>query len=363
VRRRARPELIGTRPFTFRVGGLPTLERHEHRSWTYHCVATIRSCRFPSHKELPVFRSTRIRALTILAVPFALAACGSEVAEDAMTEVTGAESAATITVAGVGFSTPESVLHETASDVYFVSNINGAPAAADGNGFISRLSPAGEVLELKWIDGEAEGVTLNAPKGMAVTAGMLWVSDIDCVRMFDVTSGEPAGEVCVEGAAFLNDLAAHPDGSGVLLTDSGLDAQFAPTGADAVYHVTADGYAAVIEDEAFGAPNGIATTAAGDVLVVTFMSGQVFRVTGLNEKEEVLAVEGAQFDGVEVLADGRVLVSNWATSCVHLLDTDGTLTCAMPDLEAPADIGFDATRGHVLVPLFNANEVRIIPLG
>jgi hypothetical protein len=317
-----------------------------------------------------VFRFTRIDALALFAIPLAVAACGpdgaedtAEGVEDTATEMSGAESTDAITVAGVGFATPESVLHDTSSDVYLVSNINGAPTAADGNGFISRVSPAGDVLELKWIDGAAEGVTLNAPKGMAVADGMLWVSDIDCVRMFDLTSGDPAGEVCVDGASFLNDLVAHPDGAGVLLTDSGLDATFAPTGADAVYHLTADGYAAVVEDDAFGAPNGIATAADGGVIVVTFMSGQVFSVTGLNEKEEILSVEGAQFDGVEVLADGRVLVSNWATSCVHLLDTDGTLTCAMPDLEAPADIGFDRTRGHVLVPLFNANEVRIIPLG
>jgi len=320
-----------------------------------------------------VFRPVRNHALTLLVIPMVLAACGSDTVEDlaedfeegfedAMTEV-DADAASAIAVAGVGFSTPESVLHETSSDVYLVSNINGAPTESDGNGFISRLSPQGEVLELKWIDGAADGVTLDAPKGMAATEGMLWVADIDCVRMFDLGTGEPAGEACIEGATFLNDLAPHPDGSGVLLTDSGLDETFAPTGSDAVYHVTSEGYAAVIEDPEFGAPNGIAATPEGAVLVVTFMSGQVFNVTGMNSKEEILAVEGGQFDGLEVLGDGRILISNWATSCVHLLDTEGNLTCAMPDLESPADIGFDAERGHVLVPLFNANEVRIIPLG
>ncbi|HKK94247.1 MAG TPA: hypothetical protein VJ925_12500 [Longimicrobiales bacterium] len=320
-----------------------------------------------------MFTSARTRRLVAIALPFFLAACGSDVAQDmaegfeegfeeAMAEGE-ARSTDAIVIADAGFSTPESVLHETGSDVYLVSNINGAPTATDGNGFISRVSPEGEVLDLKWIDGEAEGVTLNAPKGMAVTEGMLWVTDIDCVRRFELGTGEPAGEACIEGATFLNDLVPHPDGSGVLLTDSGLDETFSSTGADAVYHMTTEGYAAVIEDPDFGAPNGIAATPEGAVLVVTFMSGQVFNVTGMNEKEEILAVDGAQLDGIEVLDDGRILVSNWATSCVHLLDTEGNLTCAMPDLESPADIGFDAERGHVLVPLFNANEVRFIPLG
>src|SRR6266545_6434761 len=36
-----------------------------------------------------------------------------------------------LTVAG--FSTPESVLHDSAQDIYFVSNINGSPTAKDNN--------------------------------------------------------------------------------------------------------------------------------------------------------------------------------------------------------------------------------------
>ena len=36
-----------------------------------------------------------------------------------------------------GFLTPESVKWDSAQDVYFVSNINGAPSAKDGNGYIT----------------------------------------------------------------------------------------------------------------------------------------------------------------------------------------------------------------------------------
>jgi sugar lactone lactonase YvrE len=319
------------------------------------------------------------RPAVALASLLIAAACGAETSDAPPSEASVDEALPPapvgIVVADAGFMTPESILHETGSDVYLVSNINGAPLDVDGNGFISRVSPEGEVLELKWIDGEAEGVTLNAPKGMAITGGTLWVSDIDCVRKFALDTGAPEGEVCIEGASFLNDLAPHPNGTDVILTDSGLDATFAATGRDAVYHVTADGYATIVADPEMGAPNGVAVV-EGDALVVTFMSGQVYRISedtqasgGLPGEApqaammEILSVEGGQLDGIEVLADGRVLVSNWATSCVHLLGRDGTLTCAMPNLDAPADIGFDAERGHVLVPLFNENELRFIPLG
>lgn len=304
--------------------------------------------------------SRRLLALAFVGLTGACAGEPAEMQEGAETQ-TDAPDMSPVVVADVGFMTPESVLHDATADVYLVSNINGAPLEADGNGFISRVSPDGEVVDLKWIDGETEIVTLNAPKGMAIDGELLYVADIDCVRMFDVMTGVPQGEVCIDGATFLNDLATHPDG-GVLLTDSGLDATFAGTGADALYHVMGDRYGTVISGGDLGAPNGVAVK-DGEAYVVTFMTGQLLHVTGENEYAEALAVEGGQFDGIEFLEDGRALVSNWATSCVHILDTDGTLSCAMPDIDAPADIGVDHQRGRVLVPLFNANEVRILPIG
>lgn len=134
-------------------------------------------------------------AWVLITVPVASIACGS--AGDSDTAAASATPSGSITVAEVGFATPESVLHDAIADVYLVSNINGHPLQPDGNGFISRLSPSGEVVDLKWIDGEAEGVTLNAPKGMAIVGEVFYVADIDVVRMFDRTTGSPLGEIVV----------------------------------------------------------------------------------------------------------------------------------------------------------------------
>ncbi|MCK5650134.1 MAG: B12-binding domain-containing protein, partial [Gemmatimonadetes bacterium] len=109
----------------------------------------------------------RLSVVSLLAVlPLLLHACGGEPAQEADTVPTGPP--VVIEVTDVGFSVPESMLHDGVADVYLVSNINGSALEADGNGFISRVAPSGEVLELKWIDGETEGVTLNGPKGMAI---------------------------------------------------------------------------------------------------------------------------------------------------------------------------------------------------
>src|SRR5215471_16504414 len=76
-----------------------------------------------------------------------------------------------------GFDTPESVVHDTVADVYLVSNVgSGDPGALDHNGFISRVSPSGVVLQLKWIQDGVNGAVLNGPKGIALRGNVLYVA-------------------------------------------------------------------------------------------------------------------------------------------------------------------------------------------
>ena len=77
---------------------------------------------------------------------------GAASTPDSSTAMTAAPVSAPTKVAAIeGFLTPESVLHDTTQDIYFVSNINGSPTAKDNNGFISRVRPDGAVENLKFI--------------------------------------------------------------------------------------------------------------------------------------------------------------------------------------------------------------------
>jgi hypothetical protein len=97
------------------------------------------------------------------------------------------------------FVGPDAAIHDTTDDVYLVSNVNGDPAATDDNGFISKVSPKGEVLELKWIDGTSGKKALNAPKGMALNGDRLYVADIDRVRIFHRKTGAALGAIRIPG--------------------------------------------------------------------------------------------------------------------------------------------------------------------
>jgi len=282
---------------------------------------------------------------------------------EAASATPAAEAQRPLRLAGVGFVTPESVLHDTEADLYLVSNVNGAPLAKDGNGFISRVSPEGTVTELKWIDGTDEAVTLDAPKGMAIVGDTLYVTDIDSVRLFERETGAPKGSIAIEGATFLNDLAPAP-GGGVYLTDSGLKASesgFEPSGSAAVYEIGANGKVrTLIAGADLPAPNGVA--ADGDrVLVVTFGANELFTIA--DGKMVVLAkLPAGSLDGLVQLPDGRWAVSSWESQSIYAGPLEGPFETILTGMPAPADIGVDLKRQRLLVPRFQDNDVVIEPL-
>lgn len=264
-----------------------------------------------------------------------------------------------------GFSTPESVLYDADADVYLVSNINGTPLATDDNGYISKVSPEGKVLEPKWIDGAKDTVKLDAPKGSAISGGILYVADITFVRKFDAKTGEPKGEVKIEAATFLNDVAVAPDG-GVYVTDSGLDPEFKSTGTDAVYHVTKDDKVhTLVKDKGLAAPNGITAGDKGATWVVTFGSGEIYSIDAKGKKGTGVKLPKGQNDGIVVLPSGDVLVSSWEGSAIYRGKATGKTEewkAVVENVQSPADIGYDTKRNRILIPVFMGNNVIIHPL-
>lgn len=279
-----------------------------------------------------------------------------------------------------GFDTPESVVHDPEADVWYVSNIRGAPLAKDNNGYIARVSPDDGTMRRWWIEGGKNGVTLHAPKGLALFGDQLWVADIDVLRCFDRRTGSPVAEVAIPGAAFLNDVAIAPDGV-VYVTDTGLDAQFAPTGTDAIWRVgpwSPPGTTAAVDPPRrlvpeplargadLGQPNGLVATASG-VYVVSWRDGTFFLLDRRGVRTDLAKAPAAQLDGlVRVTAPdgGRPAwyATSWAGACVYRFDLTGGVQALPTRLEQPADCGFDARRRLLVVPLFGGNRLERLSL-
>ncbi|MEI9939804.1 MAG: hypothetical protein WDO69_21500 [Pseudomonadota bacterium] len=261
-----------------------------------------------------------------------------------------------------GIATPESVLYDEVNDRYLVSNINGKPDGADNNGYISELSPDGKVLKEKFIAGGVGKVKLDAPKGSGISGGVLYVADISVVRLFDLKTGTPKGEIAVPGATFLNDIAVAKDGR-VFVSDTGVKAGaegFEPTGSDAVYVIEKGKLKTIAKGKDLAGPNGLVAVANG-VLVNTLLADEVYRLDEKGLKQDVTKIPTPGLDGMALIGD-VLLVSSWKGSAIYRGSLGGKFEVAFAGLSAPADFGFDSKRKRVLVPRFMDNAVEIYDL-
>lgn len=260
--------------------------------------------------------------------------------------------------------TPESVKYDPDLDVFFVSNINGVPSAHDGNGYIVRI-PAESTTVTTFIEGGKNGVKLDAPKGMAINGDQLYVADIDVVRVFDKRTGRPLKTVDLKPlkATFLNDIAVGPD-SAIYVTDTGIHFDDKGTmthpGVNRIFKITLkdDKVTEAATGDPLANPNGITWDAANSrFLLAPFGAKDVQTWTPGQAPAKLIDGPGG-YDGIEVLSDGRILVSSWADSSVQAI-RNGAMTKLVANVSAPADIGVD-TRRHVLaIPRFERNEVEL----
>jgi sugar lactone lactonase YvrE len=306
---------------------------------------------------------TRPRALLLIVLT--LAACQKN--ETATTEAQATPTPATTTTAAAlnvqqisqGLQTPDSVLYDSDQDVYFISNINGQPLDADGNGYISRVNPETLKGDMKWIDGAKPDITLNAPKGMAIVGDTLYVTDITVVRKFNRKTGAPEGEMPLPGSTFLNDAAS--DGKSVYICDNGLkvgaSGNFEPSGTDAIWKITGTKTEKIARGKELKGPNGVETT-GGNVWVVSFSANELYRLDK-GKKADVTMLPKGSLDGLVHMNDGSFLVSSWDGKAVYRGKPHGKFTPIVENINAPADIGYDTKRGRLLIPHFMDSIITI----
>ena len=191
--------------------------------------------------------------------------------------------------------------------------------------------------------------------GQAWNHGFFW----ECMTP---ERSEPIADIDLtsQKATFLNDVAVGGDGS-VYITDTGLtlDAKgaMAHTGVDRIFKI-AGGKAAELRVDSLDAPNGITWDKANGRFIVAPSNSTGVKTWREGDKATATLISGpGQYDGVEVLADGRLLVTSWADSAVHVLQ-NGTLSTMVSGVNGPADIGVDTKRNVLAIPRLADNKVE-----
>jgi len=234
---------------------------------------------------------------------------------------------------------PESVLFDAENKVLYASNIDGTdPWGKDGKGSIAKIGLDGKIIAVDWVSG------LNAPKGLGIYKGKLYVADISNIVVIDIKKGVIDKTIPVEGAEGLNDISVGGDGV-VWVSDSEKNK---------IYRVE-NGKASVYLENLKGA-NGVLMRGK-DFYIVD--AGGAYKVNSDKTMTKISdGMEGGT-DGIENVSGNDFLVSCWqgALWYVHADGTKELLFDGKSQKTNTADIGFDPKTKIVYVPTFWRNSV------
>ena len=252
-----------------------------------------------------------------------------------------------------GFNTPESVVHDAERGELYVSNVAGAPGEKDGVGFLSRVSPDGEMLEAQWVTG------LDAPKGLALDGGTLYVSDIDRLVAIDIETGEVTDSWQGEGAQFLNDPAVDDQGR-VFVSDMA---------GSAIYVLDGGSFSVWLQDEALQHPNGLkvddgrlivaawgqglqedfSTSVAGHLIAVDLETKEI---SALGSGEPVGNLDGLEPDGA-----GNWLATDWMNGALFRISPDGSAEQLLDLDQGSADLEYLEGDSLAVIPMMMGGRV------
>ena len=264
-------------------------------------------------------------------------------------DAAGAESGGFV-LAGVGFAHPTGLLYDPQADLYLVANNNGMPLSKDDNGFISRVSTAGEIIDLLWINGDDPAVTLHGPGGMAFQGDELLVADGQVVRRFERTTGTPRGFIILPGARSAIHLAPAPDGT-VYASDHATNQ---------IYRIEQGEARVALAGDQLHGPNGLAVTSER-ILFTTFNGKQIIARTAGEEDEVLWTLPHGRLYGLILLEDGSALTASWQTGALFRCAPSGEITIWRDGIAGPSAICHDPVHQRLLLLHYKDDKLEALP--
>lgn len=241
--------------------------------------------------------------------------------------------------------TPESVLYDSSRNVLYVSNFNRIPSAGDqeGNEFISKLKPNGEIENLKWVTG------LTAPTGLAMFKEKLYVVERGKLVTVDIESGQILNRYPVPGSKFLNDVSIDSSGN-VYLSDSV---------GSIIYKFYNGKLEEWLKSDEIIRPNGICVDK--DKLIVGNNGDESLKSVNLSDKKisTIVNLGPGIIDGIKADGQGNYIVSHWEGK-VYLITQSGKKVELVNSIEARincADLEYVPEKNLLFIPTFYGNRL------
>ncbi|TMM30019.1 hypothetical protein FDT66_09145 [Polaribacter aestuariivivens] len=254
-----------------------------------------------------------------------------------------------------GFENPESVVLDTKNNVLYVSNVNGAPTEKDGNGYISKVSLEGKILQQKWITG------LNAPKGLVISKGKLYATDIDEIVEIKIKNGK-IKKFKAKDATFLNDITVDKKGNVYASNTFGFSG---------IYRLPKKGKRTVelwLKDENLNMPNGLYVS-KNKLFVANWgenMNPETYETTtngsllsiDLKSKEiKSVSKPIGNLDGLSETLHGFLLTDWLAGELLYYSKKLNTTTKVINLTKGSADTFFDKRSKSLFIPLMLDNKL------
>ncbi len=245
------------------------------------------------------------------------------------------------------FKLPESVIYDKENDILYVSNMQDDPFKKDKNGFISKVDLDGNILKLKWVKG------LNAPKGLAISKGKLYVGDVDQLVEIDIKEGKISNRYDAVGAALLNDVAADSKGN-IYVSD---------TFTDTIYRLNTFGQLTKwLYSPQLQAPNGLHYE-KGQLIVGSWghptdgwAAAEVGHLKTISLKTKKIKSLGngkavGNLDGVESDGKGAYYVADWVGGKLFLIQPNGRFKVVLDLSQGVADHEVIHEKNIIIIPM------------